>query len=619
MMVSFDLQGGSFLLAARGITVAALLYLLGALLFRVTILPTEAADGIRRRLRGPEIGAAALGIFALLTWLALQSAAMADANTFADMLAALPEVATHTVFGHLMCLQLGVLLATHVAGAQRPRAGLALAGAGVLLQAGHSHAFAMDGGPGLLLLADGVHLLAAGAWLGGLVPLLIVVRHAPPRTAALACRRFSPMGKWCVGAMAATAAYQGWVLVASVPGLVGTAYGWMVGVKLALFAILVGFACANRYRFAPALRGPAPEPARAVLVRSIMLQSGVALAVIAAASSLSQLPPAMHTQPWWPFRWQFSASAVREDADIRREVVAAALVAGGGAALLAIAFFARRRRVLAAGALAGAVAAFGVAMPHFSVLLVDATPTSFYRSPTGFAAATITQGRDIFAAHCVGCHGADGAGDGKLAKTLAIPPADLTALHLWAHADGQLFWWLTHGIDNPAGGLAMPGFGATLDADQRWAVIDYIRAHNAGTAAHGRNTWPRAVQAPGFTARCDGRETTLPGLRGNFVRLLIGPAPAQAPLGAAEVIACFTTDATVAAAYEIVSGVDAASIGGTEFLIDAQGWLRAMQRHGATGGWDDATTLAATIADLRATPVQPPAVAMDTSMPGMKM
>ena len=40
------------------------------------------------------------------------------------------------------------------------------------------------------------------------------------------------------------------------------------------------------------------------------------------------------------------------------------------------------------------------------------------------------------------------------AKSLAMPPADLTAEHLFTHSDGELFWWLTHGMEGPDGKLA---------------------------------------------------------------------------------------------------------------------------------------------------------------------
>jgi putative copper resistance protein D len=57
--------------------------------------------------------------------------------------------------------------------------------------------------------------LRGGAWLGGLLPLLILVRDAPPKPAAEALRRFSKLATLCVLAIAGTACFQGWVLVAA--------------------------------------------------------------------------------------------------------------------------------------------------------------------------------------------------------------------------------------------------------------------------------------------------------------------------------------------------------------------------------------------------------------------
>jgi len=174
----------------------------------------------------------------------------------------------------------------------------------------------------------------------------LTIRDAPPRGGAVAAWRFSPLGKWCIGALVVSAAYQGWMLVASIPGLIGTAYGWMVLIKLALFAVLIGFACANRYSFAPALIRDDPVRARRVIVRSIVLQSCCALAIVAAAGLLSELSPSMHVQAWWPFAQKISFAAVREDADFWREVVQAGLALAGGVGLVAVALLLRRLRLI---------------------------------------------------------------------------------------------------------------------------------------------------------------------------------------------------------------------------------------------------------------------------------
>jgi len=455
-----------------------------------------------------------------------------------------------------------------------------------------------------------VHLLAGAAWLGGLPPLLLVVTTAP-EAALAACRRFSPLGVGCVLALAATAGWQGWALVGSLPGLIGTGYGLMALLKLGLFAALLGLAARHRLRLTPALAAGDPRAARR-LARSIGLEAGLGLAVVLAAGVLSGLPPGMHVQPLWPFAWRPSLATINEDADFRREVVAAGLALAGAVALLAMAALLRRRARWLAAAVALAVA--WRAAPHLGLLLVEAYPTSFYRSPTGFGAIGIVAGAATFAARCAGCHGASGRGNGPAAAGLPVPPADLTAAHLWGHSDGTLYWWLSHGIETPEGVVAMPGFARLLSARQRWQVIDYVRAHNAGLALQSRGRWPAPVQGPGFQARCaEGREVALGDLRGRVVWVLIG-RPAHRPVPPPGVVAvivsgspavrpgpgvCVAADRAVKLAYAIAAGL-ANEAQGAQFLLDAGGWLRDMQRADATARWSDAAVLAAALRKMRA-------------------
>ncbi len=105
------------------------------------------------------------------------------------------------------------------------------------------------------------------------------------------------------------------------------------------------------------------------------------------------------------------------------------------------------------------------------------------------------------------------------AKSLAMPPADLTAEHLFAHSDGELFGWLTHGMEGPDGKLVMPGFGDQLDEDQRWSLIDYIRAHNTGLGVTLQGLWPRAIKAPDASVTLDSKPVSRrPRLKGSRCR-----------------------------------------------------------------------------------------------------
>jgi copper resistance protein D len=223
----------------RGFFVAALFSAFGALVFRSLIrAPSENMRGgkallfDRPSLAYWSVLAAALS---MLGWLVLEAVAITDAGSAGEAVTAIPSVIRDTSFGNILAAQalalLGIAAALMI---ERPAShfgAMGLAGMAVVLQAGHSHAYAMAHGLSLLLLSQVMHLLAAGAWLGGLVPLLLFVREAPPNTSATAAQRFSALGVSCVLVLAATATFQGWALAGGLWGLVGTAYGWVLLTK----------------------------------------------------------------------------------------------------------------------------------------------------------------------------------------------------------------------------------------------------------------------------------------------------------------------------------------------------------------------------------------------------
>ncbi len=130
-------------------------------------------------------GSLVAAMLALPAWLVLEASAIAEAANARQALAAIPTVLFSTSFGRVLIAQALTLLAAILAVKvqQSPQWRLAtvgFAGLATVLEAGHSHAFAIEDGPSLLLFSQSVHLLAAGAWLGGLAPLLTrgARRHA---------------------------------------------------------------------------------------------------------------------------------------------------------------------------------------------------------------------------------------------------------------------------------------------------------------------------------------------------------------------------------------------------------------------------------------------------------
>ena len=147
-----------------------------------------------------------------------------------------------------------------------------------------------------------VHLLAAGLWLGGLLPLVWLLGRArsQPGTGWIAIARdvvprFSQMGCAAVALLAATGALNTLLLVGSTQALVGTPYGRLLGLKILLFLAMVAVALFNRFRLLPRLRRePQASAAAAVLARSVFFEQGLGLSVLAVVSVLGTWPPAIH-------------------------------------------------------------------------------------------------------------------------------------------------------------------------------------------------------------------------------------------------------------------------------------------------------------------------------------
>lgn len=96
-------------------------------------------------------------------------------------------------------------------------------------------------------------------------------------------------------------------------------------------------------------------------------------------------------------------------------------------------------------------------------------------NPLKMTPAVLSEGRRLFAANCASCHGADGRGDGPLAKTLNPPPTDLTwTLSMPIAQDDFLYWTIAEG--GAPVGSAMPAFKSVLKPDQIWSIVSALRS-----------------------------------------------------------------------------------------------------------------------------------------------
>lgn len=307
-------------------------------------------------------------------------------------------------------------------------------------------------------------------------------------------------------------------------------------------------------------------------------------------------------QALWPWPWRISAEMLRIDRGHARGVAfalaAAALVLLLG--LLALLWRRQRLKLLLAALVVGVL----VPLPAPGLLLTEAVPTSFHQSPNAFDTTAITRGAAVYAAQCAACHGDDGRGEGPLAARQPMWPPDLTRGLVWQRTDGELYWRIGHGLHDRHGRPTMPGFAASLNEAERWAVVDYLHALAAGQSLLRDTTWISPVRLPGFSARCDdgrlrhygpqggnrlqiiaddgGTDSAVPDPRFDTVLLRHPGSTAPPPAGV-----CATDAADVWQAFALITGGQAATLGGTRLLADRAGWLRAVATSPAAQ-WSDA-------------------------------
>lgn len=603
----------------RGVHVASLASTFGALLFAL-LIAEKSAIYLRRVLYRLVRISVVFALLAGIAWMAVETAVIADATNLSSFIDAVPVVAFRTQYGRWFVFRCALLiilpwlpLGTRFGGVMA----LVLAALALAVQPWLGHAGAIGGSLGIeLISSETLHLLAAGAWLGGLLPLLIAIGKLPHEAAATACRRFTPIGLSAVLLLAGTAIAQVAALMGGLPGLFGTSYGHVALVKLGLFFILLTLAALNRLVLTDHLAQSASSEARRRMRTSIMIEMILGVAVIVTAGFLASSAPGMHEQPIWRFAWRLSLAALG-DPNLRSELILALTASGIGTSLAITALMWRRWRWQALGL---GLAILVVAVPHLKLLFTEAYPTTFFVSPTDFAASAIVHGAKIFATSCVVCHGTEGQGDGPAAKSLLVQPLDLTAEHLWAHTDGDLYWYVSHGFVSPNGSTEMPGFGNALPSDEIWELIDYLHAHNAGHSMRLTGRWSHPLQVPQFDAVCPSERTlSFDDLRGRFLRIeadLGGEredVPSQVDATTVFLVrnragrpangACVAAEPEAWSAFAIILGQTPDTLAGWQILVDKGSWLRAAWHPGDPGDWNDPQVLEGIIRDISAHPL----------------
>jgi len=165
-----------------------------------------------------------------------------------------------------------------------------IAAVAMLLHVWSGHADAASPYRPLILIEQWVHFVAIGAWVGGLVWLLLGLRGQEAADRAAAVRRFSRIATLGIAAVVLTGVLRSVSEVGSFGNLVHTTFGVVLLIKLGLFALLALLGAVNHFRLVPLLSRSdgAMRPFAWTSRGEVMLAAGI----LVVAGSLSGLAPA---------------------------------------------------------------------------------------------------------------------------------------------------------------------------------------------------------------------------------------------------------------------------------------------------------------------------------------
>jgi putative copper export protein/methionine-rich copper-binding protein CopC len=292
--------------AGRWLHFVALVLLVGGVAFRLLLLPRLGLAGdvtrdMQRRTWRFLAGAALLlGVAAVLR-LWLQSVALHGVE-LAWSSPLLTMMLSDTSWGRAWVVQVFflALLAIGILRA-RPgddRAALIITTPAVLglaaIPALTGHAAGMGGQAWLVVLNDALHVVAAGAWFGTLVLLLLVLPRALRRAGATSARtmadavgRFSPVALGAAAVLVVTGVINSLLHISTPRQLIDTEYGTTLLVKLAVFAVVLAAGFYNWRVVRPRLE--AGDDTRRLRI-SASLELGFVAAVLLVTAVLTGLP-----------------------------------------------------------------------------------------------------------------------------------------------------------------------------------------------------------------------------------------------------------------------------------------------------------------------------------------
>lgn len=278
----------TLLVLCRFVHFIVVLLMFGACVFRPWLLGAKPQPVLDRQLSRLTRGLAWTALASGVIWLMLITVSMAGSWAAALEPSTVKLVLGKTFFGqvwtwHLMLNGLlAIALMTAWKGPRLPLITLLL-----MTLAPVGHGAMLDGLSGqLLILNQVVHLMCVGAWLGGLLLLVMILRQSNRYELAPVLRRFSGVGYGLVAGLLVT----GWINVRVLTGQLWptplfSGFALILLIKVMLVLGMLALALLNR------LRLDRCEQQLGSLKASVMVEWLLGVCAVAAVSLLGTLPP----------------------------------------------------------------------------------------------------------------------------------------------------------------------------------------------------------------------------------------------------------------------------------------------------------------------------------------
>ena len=278
----------TLLVLCRFVHFIVVLLMFGACAFRPWLLGAEPQPALDRQLLRITRGLAWTALASGAIWLLLITVSMAGSWSAALQPSTVQLVLGKTFFGQVWTWHLivnGLLIISLMTPWRAPR--LPLITLLLITLAPVGHGAMLDGLSGqLLILNQVVHLMCVGAWLGGLLLLVLILRQSQRFELAPVLRRFSGVGYGLVAGLLVTGLINVRVLTGQLwPTPLFSGFALILLIKVMLVLGMLALALLNR------LRLDSCEQRLGSLRASVMLEWLLGVCAVAAVSLLGTLPP----------------------------------------------------------------------------------------------------------------------------------------------------------------------------------------------------------------------------------------------------------------------------------------------------------------------------------------